>query len=114
MTETGADFLFRAKTGAKSMQLPVLRLLPDGSYLSNAAGLPIRVIDAVLTSTTEAKTLTAEYRLVTTLLDPRQAPALGLMSLYHERWEIETAYCELKSRILGGRVLRGRHPGAVI
>lgn len=114
VTETGADFLFRAKTGAKAMQLPVLRLLPDGSYLSNAAGLPIRVIDAVLTTTTEAKTLTTEYRLVTTLLDPRQAPALGLMSLYHERWEIETAYCELKSRILGGRVLRGRHPGAVI
>ncbi|WP_423185013.1 hypothetical protein [Arthrobacter sp. NyZ413] len=36
------------------------------------------------------------------------------MSLYHEGWEIETAYCELKSRILGGRVLRGRHPAAVI
>ena len=76
------------------MQLPVLRLLPDGSYLSNAAGLPVRVIDAALTTTTEANTLTTEYGLVTTLLDPRQAPALAPMSLYHERWEIETAYCE--------------------
>ncbi|WP_225668920.1 transposase [Arthrobacter sp. AET 35A] len=64
--------------------------------------------------TTKAKTLTVEYRLVTTLLDPIQAPALGLVRLYHERWEIETAYCELKSRILNGRVLRGRHPAAVI
>lgn len=48
------------------------------------------------------------------MLDPRQAPAQALVRLYHERWEIETAYCELKSRILGGRVLRGRHPAAVI
>ena len=33
--------------------------------------------------------------------------------LYHERWEIESAYFELKSTILGGRVLRARTPGGV-
>lgn len=114
VADTGADFLFRAKSAATAMKLPVLRLLPDGSFLSNAAGLPVRVIDAELTITTEKGTTHADYRLITTLLDPRQAPALGLVTLYHERWEIETAYCELKARILGGRVLRGRHPGAVI
>ena len=32
------------------------------------------------------------------------------MCLYHERWEIETAYLEMKSTILGGRVLRARTP----
>ncbi|MDK8434787.1 transposase [Brevibacterium sp. H-BE7] len=53
------------------------------------------------------------YRLITTLLDPREAPAIELVRLDHERWEIETAYCELKSTILGGRVLRGRRPAAV-
>ena len=111
---TGADFLLRARTGLSAMKLPVLQQLADGSYLSHAAGQRVRVIDAELTVTTEAKTLAAEYRLVTTLLDPVQAPALGLVRLYHERWEIETAYCELKSRILNGRVLRGRHPAAVI
>lgn len=114
VSETGAVFLFRAKTGSHAMKLPVLTRLSDGSYLSHAAGLPVRVIDAALTVTTEVGTRSADYRLVTTLLDPRQAPALGLVTLYHERWEIETAYCELKSRILGGRVLRGRHPAAVI
>jgi hypothetical protein len=114
VAETGADFLFRAKTGTNAMKLPVLHRLADGSYLSKAAGLPVRVIDAVLTVTTEAGTRTTDYRLVTTMLDPRQAPAQGLVRLYHERWEIETAYCELKSRILGARVLRGRHPAAVI
>ena len=35
------------------------------------------------------------------------------MTLYHERWEIETAYLELKSSILGGRVLRARTPTGV-
>ncbi|WP_426979943.1 IS4 family transposase (plasmid) [Pseudarthrobacter sp. O4] len=114
VAQTGADFLFRAKTGSNAMKLPVLRPLSDGSYLSSAAGQCVRVIDAVLTVTTEAGTRSAEYRLVTTMLDPLQAPAHALTRLYHQRWEIETAYCELKSRILGGRVLRGRHPGAVI
>ena len=114
VAETGADFLFRAKTGTRAMKLPVLDRLPDGSYLSKAGSLPVRVIDAELTLTTEAGTRTTDYRLITTMLDYRQAPAQELVGLYHERWEIETAYCELKSRILDGRVLRGRHPVAVI
>lgn len=111
---TGADFCFRAKTGATAMRLPVVHRLADGTFLSYAGGRQVRVIDAALTVTTEAETRTTEYRLVTSLVDPLQAPAQGLVRLYHERWEIETAYCELKSRILGGRVLRGRHPAAVI
>jgi len=47
-------------------------------------------------------------------MSPSNPVRFRLLTLYHERWEIETAYCELTSRILGGRVLRGRHPGAVI
>nr|WP_241011164.1 transposase [Rhodococcus sp. PSBB049] len=35
------------------------------------------------------------------------------LGLYHERWEIETAYLELKSSILGGRDLRARTPVGV-
>ena len=52
-------------------------------------------------------------RLVTTLLDPARYPAGDLAVLYHERWEIETAYFELKSTILGGRVLRARTPDGI-
>ncbi|MGB4777199.1 transposase, partial [Microbacterium sp.] len=69
--------------------------------------------DAQIHVTTDTETRTGTYRLITTLLDPGEAPARELVRLYHERWEIETAYCELKSTILGGRVLRGRHPAAV-
>jgi hypothetical protein len=31
----------------------------------------------------------------------------------HQRWPIETAYLELKSSILGGRVLRARSPAGL-
>lgn len=41
------------------------------------------------------------------------APAKALVDLYQRWWEIETAYCELKSMILGGRVLRSRHPSGI-
>ncbi len=109
----GCDFLVRGKTGNGAMLLPPQQRLPDGSYLARARGVTVRVIDAHVAITTAAGTRTGTYRLITTLLDPGEAPARELVRLYHERWEIETAYGELKSTILAGRVLRGRHPAAV-
>ena len=58
-------------------------------------------------------TITGTYRLITTLLDQHRHPAAALIRLYHQRWEIETAYLELKSSILGGRVLRARTPTGI-
>jgi IS4 transposase len=56
----------------------------------------------------------AEYRLVTNLLEPDHAPALELAELYHERWEIETAFDEFKTHLKGGqRVLRSKTPELV-
>jgi len=52
-------------------------------------------------------------RLATTLRSWRRYPAPELIRLYHQRWEIETAYLELKSTLLGGRVLRARTPAGV-
>lgn len=109
----GADFLIRGKTGNGAMKLPAIRYLPDGSFLAIAAGVRVRVIDAVITITTDAGIRLSEYRLITTLIDPAEAPAERLVQLYHQRWEIETTYCELKSTILGGRVLRARYPSGV-
>jgi hypothetical protein len=108
-----ADFLIRVRTGNGSPKLPVLRRLPDGSWLSRFGGIPVRVIDAEITVTTSAGHATAGCRLITTLADPARYPAGDLAVLYHERWEIETAYLELKSTILGGRVLRARTPGGI-
>jgi hypothetical protein len=108
-----ADFLIRVRTGNGAPGLPVLRRLPDGSWLSRFGGSEVRVIDAAWTVTTSAGRVTSGCRLVTTLTDPACYSASDLAVLYHERWEIETAYLELKSTILGGRVLRARTPAGV-
>ncbi len=112
---TGSDLLIRAKTGANAMKLPATRRPADGSFLTRAGQVTIRVIDAQVTATAADGTVqTGTYRLLTTLLDPHEPPALTLVRLCHQRWEIETSYAELKSTMLGGRVLRARHPAAVV
>jgi hypothetical protein len=113
IARTGAEFLIRVRTGRGAPGLPVLRRCPDGSWLSRFGGVPVRVIDAEITVTTSAGRAAARCRLITTLLDPAAWPAGDLVMLYHERWEIETAYLELKSTVLGGRVLRARTPAGV-
>ena len=54
------------------------------------------------------------YRLLTTILDPEQAPAKELATLYPQRWEIEGMLDELKTHQRGPRaVLRSKHPDGV-
>lgn len=116
---TAADLLWRIK---KNLRLACEQQLPDGSYLSHiypserdrrhkTNGIKLRVIDYRLEGVADAEPL---YRLVTTLLDPQQAPAEELAALYHERWEIETALDELKTHLRGAKiVLRSRTPDLV-
>ncbi|WBB48464.1 IS4 family transposase [Verrucosispora sp. WMMA2044] len=113
VTGRQAHLLVRAKTGRGGPKLPVLHRLADGSYRSVFGGQSVRVIDAEISIKTKAGVLTGVYRLITTLLDPDAYPATAIVRLYHERWEIETAYLEIKSSILGGRVLRARTPTGV-
>ena len=55
------------------------------------------------------------YRLVTSIGEPARAPPAELAALYHERWEIETAFDELKTHLRGApRVLRSTTPDWVI
>ena len=108
-----ADFLIRVKTGGNGPKLPVMRRLADGSWISLFGGVEVRVIDAAWTVTTSAGTVTSGCRLIATLTDETRYPAADLAALYHERWEIETAYLEIKSTVLGGRVLRARTPSGV-
>jgi hypothetical protein len=110
---TRADFLIRVRAGYGAPGLPVLCRLPDGSWLSRFGGVPVRVIGTEITVTSSTGHATSGCRLVTTLLDPARYPAREIAVLYRERWEVETAYFELKSTILGGRVLRARTPGGV-
>jgi hypothetical protein len=115
----GADLLWRIK---KNARLKCEQLLPDGSYLSHiypsetdrrrgTNGVQVRVIDYRLEGVADAEPI---YRLVTTILDPTTASAEELAALYHERWEIETALAELKTRVRGSKiVLRSKTPQLV-
>jgi hypothetical protein len=117
--KAGADLLWRVRQNAR---LDVDRRLPDGSYLSRIYastsdrrnqrdGIIVRVVDYRLDGVPDAEPL---YRLITTILDPKQAPAKELAALYHERWEIETSLDELKTHLRGAQiVLRSKTPELV-
>jgi hypothetical protein len=82
-TASGADLLWRMR---KNQILPCSERLPDGSYLSrlyaspkdrrhDMGGVTVRVIDYRLEGVPDVEPL---YRLITTLLDPAEAPAAEL------------------------------------
>jgi hypothetical protein len=111
LAATGADLLIRCTS---NWRLPALHRHHDGSWLSTIGKLRVRVIQAQITITTSnGHAHTSGYRLITTLLDPHRYPAGEVIRLYHQRWEIETAFLELKSSILAGRVLRSRTPDGI-
>lgn len=115
---TGAQLLWRC---ANNRTLPVVKALRDGSYLSvmypggtiskkqrqaSPDGITVRVIDYALPN---AKETHPRYRVLTTLLDEKAAPALELAGLYHQRWEVEAVFDELKIHLLQKRrVLRSK------
>lgn len=108
---TGAQFLVRAKA---SRRPAVLKVLPDGSYLSRIGGLTLRVIEARVTVTgADGSQVTGLYRLLTTLTDHRTDPAPALIRLYRERWEVESAFFAFRHTILRGRVLRSQDPAGI-
>ncbi len=116
---TGAGLLWRVK---HNLRLPREAVLADGSYLTTiypnekdrrhkTRGIQVRVVEYRLEGIAEAEPL---YRLVTTIVDPAEAPAAELAGLYHERWEIEGALDELKTHLRGARVvLRSKTPALV-
>jgi hypothetical protein len=112
---TGADLLWRANS---NWPLPKLQELSDGSWISELkppsarrsreAPIPVRVVQYKI------KGIDETYRLVTTVLDPERAPALEFAGLYHERWESEGVFDEMKTHLKGaGLTLRSKTPELV-
>lgn len=116
--QSDAALLWRVTS---TIKLPAQQILSDGSYLStifhsqDAArrhGRTVRVIEYTLANS--AKPVQDSYRLITTLLDPEQAPALELAALYQERWEVENVFDEFKTHLRGSStVLRSKTPDLV-
>lgn len=94
--------------------LPALRrgmiLLADRNFAARDLIVAVQVINCEITITTKAGHRNEVHRLIITILDPN-IPATEIIRLYRQRWEIETSFLELKSTILGGRVLRAKTPG---
>ncbi len=124
--QRGAQVLSRLAAGCFTQRS---RTLSDGSYLvtlrpKGQIPLILRVIEYRLhplvahdlallpvSRTCRRADPTGVHRLVTTLLDPLQAPAFELISLYHERWEIELVIAEVKiQQRLSPQPLRSKSP----
>lgn len=117
--ETGAEQLWRMKCNAV---LPVHEEFADGSYFSavyegtkqrrhNTDPIPVRVIEYTVTTGKDV----GDFLLITTILDPADAPAQDLAEAYAQRWEIELCFDELKTHQRGPfLVLRSKTPGGVL
>ncbi|MER5891369.1 IS4 family transposase [Streptomyces sp. NPDC001941] len=111
LTDTGAQFLGRIRANRRT---PVLARLGDSSYLSVIGTVPVRIIEAqVIVTLDDGTSFTGVYRLATTLTCANRYPATVLASLYHERWEHESAYYALRHTLGQGRPLRSGDPVGV-
>lgn len=107
------------------VRLPRQEKLPDGSYLTQLStgkdwqrprrlGLRVRAIEYTITD--PARPGYAErHRLLTTVLDPKTAPALELVEAYHERWESELVIDEIDThQRLARHPLRSQKPLGIL
>jgi hypothetical protein len=131
---SGADLLWRVNA---LLNLPVIKALPDGSYLSvlidpkipvakrgpliaaarvgnppsTNTALPVRVIEYSIPDADGPGELIC---LISTILDHTDTAAIELAAAYHERWEIENTFDEIKTHQRGDkRVLRSKKPDLV-
>ena len=123
---TGCGLLARLSS---VLHLPVLHVLPDGSYLSKVypscrarekglGGVEVRVVRYTHDDPRRVG-CDKEHRLLTTLLDAGRHPARELIGVYHERWEIELAFDEQKThqapRVAGKEAqVRSETPAGVV
>jgi hypothetical protein len=106
---TGAHLLWRV---SDSFALPVKERLDDGTYLSALRGrrsrerVTVRVIEY---SVRDDDGTSEVFALITTLLDPEQAPAIELARIYADRWHVEILFRLVKVDLrTPGGVLRSR------
>lgn len=119
----GSHLLARVK--ASYLVFKRLASLPDGSYLSkiyatyydrthDRNGRVVRVIEYTHNDRNRPG-CGMKNRLLTDLVDPADLPAREAAVLYHQRWEEELAFDEIKTHLNGrALLLRSKTPGGVV
>lgn len=121
VVERRAQLLARVK---KNLIFHPIRRLRDSSFLAklypsprhralDEGGLEVRIIEYTFDDSGRPGS-GQTHRLLTTLLDERKHPAKDLIVLYHERWEQELAYDELKTHQCERPVLHSQTPAGVV
>jgi hypothetical protein len=113
-TQAGAHLLIRARSSVARRPVQVLE---DGTYLArmNLAGQKGAHPGGVLVRVIEYRVDGGEViRLLTDLLDPVAFPAGELAALYHQRWESEGSFRQVKTFQRGPQeILRSADPELV-
>jgi Insertion element 4 transposase N-terminal/Transposase DDE domain len=120
--QRGAHLLARVKSNTI---LKPLHRLPDGSYTAkvypseadrrrDTRGLMVRVIE--YTHDDPNRPGAGErHRLITDILNPEDLPAHDAPLVYHERWEEELAFDEIKTHLSDREVpIRSKTPAGVV
>jgi hypothetical protein len=123
----GVHVLWRAKS---DVSLPVLEVLPDGTWLSRITdpdasrkmrrrgarpqdipGITVRVIEYSVTSA-DGSQVSETFTLITDILDPGALSCEQAAAAYARRWQLETCFDELETSLRGGAavVLRSKSP----
>jgi hypothetical protein len=100
-------WLTRAKTGNNAPKLKTIhRLGPKDAIVELRPSHYIRHLNPALPETLRVRAIRYQRRgfrpqiLLTSLLDPGVYPAAEIIALYHERWEIELGFDEVKTHTL--------------
>jgi hypothetical protein len=123
----GVHVLWRAKS---DVDLPVLQVLADGTWLSRIAdpaasrrlrrkgasagdipGITVRVIEYSVTSE-DGSEISETFTLVTDIFDPARLACEQAAAACASRWQLETCFDELETSLRGGAtvVLRSKSP----
>jgi hypothetical protein len=111
-------WLIRAKKNA-NMRV-VKRLGRRDALVELKVPAKTRAKDPSLPRTWVVRAITYQHKgfqpqkLLTSLVDPKNYPAEELVALYHERWELENGYDEIKTEMLDREeTIRSKSPSAV-
>jgi hypothetical protein len=114
-------WLSRVKTGRTALRRQVVERLGPGDHLVELRpSHQTRLVHRDLPPTLRVRAIRYHHRgfrpqtLLTSLLDPVAYPAAELIALYHERWELELGFDEVKTHTLEREeALRSKTPARV-